>query len=306
MKKLRLIVPVLIICLFLSGCGFFLPVFFFNFSGEESVSQAETLPVGSDVAAHLKAEDVYYRAKFASGGEPLQYTEQADIGLRYADDDYEYPYLLHYDTQVVMSPEDCAVNVLTSVAFDGESPDLYQEYYRNENETLAYYFYDESTGECYREPLDLDGLTPYAVIVDYAVNGYPLAPEDLSLDPQTRLLNEREVYLLTFTESALYTFGSTGNAEYDRNLNQRNISHVWYVDAETYLPVQREFHLSQVDDLLGSILDSIYYLSLSEEGGMLTDFSYILKDMRFTPVSVPEIPDKIFKEAWKNAGYSDT
>lgn len=304
MKKLRLIIPVLIVCLLLGGCGFFLPAFFLNFS--EPKTEVAPLPYGSAVDPKLSAEDIYYRARFAAGDQALQYTAQATIGLGFHDGDSVYPSDFHYDMQVVLSPEDCAVNVQTSMAFDDETPDVYHEYFRKENGELVCYDHDMTTGACYREPIDLDGLTPYAVIVDYTIKGYPIAPKKLSLEPQTRILNDREVYLLTFTESALYAFGSTGNNSTDRKLDQRNIVSTWYVDAETYLPVQQEFYLSHVDDLLGQVIDSIYYLEASEADASIDTYAYVLKDLVYEPVEVPEIPEDVFRKAWENAGYSNS
>jgi len=303
MKKPFLIAMILLICLSLTGCSFFFPFFFFNFTAPDAPEP--TLAVGSDIPAHLSAEDIYYRAKFAAGERAHKHTAEATIGLSYREDDYKYVYDYHYDTQVALSPADCAVNVQTSIYFTDESADVYWEYYRDENGELVCYSYDVTEKEYYRDQIELDGMTPHVIITDYSVRGYPLAPQNLAVDPQTRILGEREVYLLTFTESALYTFGSTGNTEFDNQLNQRNISHTWYVDAETFLPVQQEFFLSQVDDVLGRLIDSAYYLYASEDGIAIQDFSYTLKDMSFTAQQVPEIPDEVYKNAWANSGYSD-
>lgn len=301
MKNPHFLILLLIVCLLLNGCSFY---FTFNLPPQEV--QAEPLPIGSNVDANLTAKDIYNRVVFEVGERAFQYTTEATIGMGFMDGDTVYPSNFHYDTQVLLSPEDCAVNVFTSLYFDGEDPECYWDYYREENGMLICYSHNNITEESYREQIELDGMAPYAIITDYSTKGYPLAPKELLLDPQTRILNDREVFLLTVTESALYAFGSTGNTGADQQLDQRDIVNTWYVDTETFLPVQQEYYLSQVDDLLGQIIDSVYALSISEVNATIDTYAFTLKDLTYTPVQVPDIPVEVQKEAWNNAGFSDT
>ena len=299
MKKLRLITLVLLIAFFLNGCGFFLPYFFLNFSQADQTEVEEVLPIGKDIAPNLDAEDIYYRNKFAAGGKAFQYSLHATTQIEYEDD--LIPMTWHSD--VVLDPETVAVNLDVQLQLDYEEPELFHAYYRDEDGRLICYAHWENTGECTREEIPLDGMTTYWIIARHVVYGYPYAPQNLALDPQTRILNGREVYLLTFEQTALEAFGSTGNASQDAKLSKRNIPTTWYVDAETYLTVQQHFTLTRLDDLLGQIIADAYQVPLDGESS-IAGFSFTLDNLVFDPVEVPPVPDDVMAKAWEAGGFS--
>jgi len=300
MKKLRLIIPVLLICFLLNGCGFLFPFFFLNFLDPAEQSSVQELPVGSDVAETLSAEDIYYRSKFAAKERATKFNENAAIQLSFSEDGWDSLYDVHYDTSVTLDSDSCAVNELLSLSFYEEEPDIYQTYYRNEDGRLICYSYDEAT----REEIPLEGLSPYAIIVDYTVYGYPAAPYNLSVAPQTRILNDREVYVLAYEQSALYTFGSVGNTVKDEKLNKIMIPATWYVDAQTYLPVQRVFTITRMDDLLCEVISSIYQISEAELDAIISGLSVTTEFLSFDPVEVPPVPDEVLKKAWDDSGFA--
>ena len=306
MKKLRLIIPVLLICFLLNGCGFFMPFFFLNFAGrttpeEEIVTE---LPTATEVPSNLSADDVFWRSKLAASDRALQYTTEDTTELTFKEGNFSYTAQLHYNTHVTLDPDSRAVNMQTQMYYDNDAPETYWDYYRDEDGKLAHYVCNEQTGDCTREVIDLQGKTPYVIIQDFSVYGYPYEPLDLSMDSHTRLLDDRQVYVLTFHQTALDAFGYTGNPTRDDKLQQRLIPTTWYVDAETYLPVQMSYSLTQIDDLLGDLIDEIYQFGADGTGCAITGYTYTLKNMAFQDVEVAPIPEDVLKKAWDNAGFS--
>lgn len=303
MKKMCLILSVLLIAALLSGCGLVFRLFLPLFADSIQPTEPTELPVGTDVASNLDAEDIYFRCKFAVGDRAFQYTTHAIIQLAFSQDLTDYQIPMQWDSEVVLDTETCAVNETIRIYMDGEDADVFHQYYRNEDGRLVLYFHDVTTDQCTREVIDLDGWTPYTIILHYNRSGYPLYPTNLTLDPQTRILNDREVYLLTFEHTALDAFGYTGNDTYDEKLGQRTIPTTWYVDAQTNLPVQVCFTLSQVDELLGQIIAQLYQIPLDGETA-IAGFSFTMDNMVFDPVAVPPVPDDVMKKAWEAGGFS--
>lgn len=309
MKKLRLIILLLVLSMLLSGCQFFLPFFYLNVSTQEETTQQtqpQTLPIGEDVTPQLQAEDIYYRAKFAAGDRAYQYAESITFDLNCQEEDLQYPMQISYDRQVVLSPEDCAVNVTTEIAFDifQDEPQVFQEYYRDEGGRLIYYAADSLTNTYSREEIPLEEYSPYAVIYDFTLTGYPAYPDEITLEPQTKIMDGRQVYVLTYPQPALHVFGTSGNAAYDEKLFFRTIPTTWYVDAESYLPVKQEFILTQVDDLLWQVICSRYGLAAPDVTLSFEQLSWNCVYTSYEPVAVPEIPEETLRKAWENAGGS--
>lgn len=308
MKLLRAILLIVLCTVMLAGCTFYFQV---PMEAVDVPPETTELPIVSDVLPHIKAENVYWGAKFAPGDRANQYTLNTLVQMQYSDGEIELPATLSYNTDIMLDADACAVNIMTDVAYRilGEGEVLhYRQYYRDEDGRLICYFLDEQTGECTREVIDLDGYTPYSIILEYTIWGYPYyIPDDLTLEPQTRLLNGREVYVLTYSESALNVLGYTGNERTDKLLEKRWIPAVWYVDVETEQPVRIEYALSAVDDLLGQIIAQAYGVeSTADERYIIGGFSFVIGDMCFEAVEVPQIPEDILQNAWQNAGFHTT
>ena len=306
MKKLRLLFLITAISVLLSGCRFFFPFYLLEYLDSAQTTTEAPLPIGSDVPSHIDAEDIYYRAKFASSNEIYQYTQELTYHF---EEDYKgikYPYQVQENKQVILADEACAVNIIGEI-FHVDYPEEaseYQEYYRDESGSLAYYYADPVNDNYVREVIPLDGYTPFYIIIAYHVNSIPATMDGLTLDPQTRILDEQEVYMLSASQSALYVFGSTGNEAMDAQLVKRSIPTTWYVDAETYLPVRETFTLTQIDDLLWQVINGRYVVGELENGVSFTGFTYVCNFESFDPVEIDPIPADILQKAWKNAGAS--
>lgn len=306
MKKLRLLIPVLLIAFLLNGCGFFLPYFFMNFSasaGQELQEETEELLIGSDVDSLLNADSVYWRSKLAIKDRVMQYRIRTTTQLSYSMDSFDFAVPMHWQSDVALDPDTSSVNVSLQVQFDRDEPERYHMFYRDEDGRLIRYSHIETTGKCFREEIDLDGKAPYAIIADYTIYGYPYSPVNLVLDPQTRILDGREVFMLTYEQTALDAFGYTGNTAYDEQLAKRMIPTTWYVDTQTYLPVQQTFTLTQVDDLLGQIIAESYLVSLDEDTA-IAGFSYTLDNLVYERVELPPVPSEVMKKAWDDSEFS--
>ena len=303
MKKLYWILPVVAMCLLLNGCGFFFPFFYLNFSAPTQETVSETLPVGSDVDPKLSAEDIYWRSKLAISTRATQYQEKAEISL-ISTDETAFQSNLFYDIIVSLDPGQSAVNVQTQFHFDHEKPQEYWDYYRDEDGKLIYYYHETETGDCSREEIPLEDSTTYAIILDFSVYGQPYGLTDLQVEPQTRMLNDREVYVLPFRQSALEALGYTGNTLVDEQLSKREISGYWYVDAETFYPVRTEYSVVKMDDVLGESISSSFSLDLNQMDVAITSFHVTRDYLSFDPVELPEIPEEVWKKAWEGAGFS--
>ena len=153
MKKLRLAILLLLICAMLSGCGFFLPYFFLNFSGSMPQETVEELPIGTDVDPHPNADAVYWRSKLAASERCLQYSEKATIALVFDDEGFEYGVDMHYNTNVALDPDSSAVNIETLLSYDDEEPEQFWDYYRDEDGRLIWYYHEVATDYCSREEI---------------------------------------------------------------------------------------------------------------------------------------------------------
>ena len=305
MKKLRLLFLVTAIAVLLSGCRLF-PFYLLDYLTSEETIVEQTLPVGSDVASHLDAEDIYYRAKFASSNEIYQYTQHLTFHFEADYKGGKYPYQVLETRDITLSDEDCAVNIIGSF-YDVDYPEdvaTYQEYYRDESGALVYYYADPDNDLYVRQLVPLDGYTPFAVILTYHVNSIPYSSEGLTLEPQTRILDGREVYVLSAPQNALYVFGSTGNEAIDTQLSKRTIPTTWYIDTETNLPVQETFTLTQIDDLLWQVIDLYFSVGVLDNGVSFTGFTYVCNFESFEPVEIDPIPADVMQKALENSGIS--
>lgn len=311
MKALRIFIPVVLVMTLLTGCSYFVPFFSMYFSDSQEQAEVQELPIGNEIPSHLSAEDIYWRSKFAFMDRAYAYATHITMDLNYHEDDLELPTDMSIDVYVELDPNASAVNVTTDIAYEVfgiQESASYQEYYRDEDGRLIYYYYEEQEDLCTREEIALDESTaPYAIILDFTLYGYPYPlPGDITMDTHTRMLDDREVYVLTFTQSALDAIGYTGNAAVDEQLSRRTIPIVWYVDAETYMTVRREFSVTQIDDLIGSAIGGFYGLDPSLAQDLtITGFSYTLQDMVFDPVQIQDIPAEVLEKAWQESGFSD-
>ena len=98
--------------------------------------------------------------------------------------------------------------------------------------------------------------------------------------------------------------GYTNNALWNEQLSKRYLPATWYVDKETHLPIRQEFLITQVDDVLGQLISSIYAVDSYEMDVAITGFTLCIDYTSFAPVELPAIPDDVLREAWDNAGFS--
>lgn len=307
MKRLRILIPVLLMTFLLTGCVWFLP--FLPSMLPESEPEPTELPIGSQVDTRLSGDDVYWRSKLNESRRAAAYRITFSLQAQYSDSEVSLPMDILLQTNVMLDPDSSAVNTQTSLLCDTEyfyQEYALQEYYRDEEGKLIYYYHEDETDYCYREEIPLDGQTPYLIILDYSYYGFPYPqPEEISLEPQTRIVDGREAYVLTFEQPIVNVLGYTGNPSYDAKLEKRTIPTVWYVDTETYQTIMQTASLTQVDDLIGNLLQSICGIeSTAQETYAISSFSYAIDQIEFDPVQVPDIPQDVLQKAWENAGFS--
>jgi len=315
MKRLQILISLLLILLLCTGCTKKLPII--ESEPTEHVIEAPTeapteTPTEAPAKPMLSAEDIYWRSKFAAGEGAWQYSTNVTLNLRIGAAGVYMRSDMSSTSHIVMSSDPCAVNLKTDLFYtlmDMEVEQTIHEYYRDEDGKLICYYNIEQLDVAGREEIILEDLTPYAIILDYAIWGYPYAlPQDLEVEEETQMLDGKEVYVLTYSQTAMDVFTMLNQEELDPQLAQVSIPTTWYVDAESFLPVEISFSLDEVDDLVASALISYANIMLpanpeEEIDIQINSFSYRYYAMGFDPVEVPQIPEDVITAAKDSAGY---
>ena len=312
MKKLLRIIALLMVLLLLTGC---------NTPSEETTPTVTEAPTEAPTEAtteppaprELSAEDVFYRCKFATGTRAHAYSANVQASLRIGSAGIYVRTELAADQHVIMTDAPVQVNVLTHAKTSMMNMDVEQttqEYYREEGEKLMCYYGAKETGIYGKEDVFLSGMTPYLIIAQHAVYGCPGAvPDDLQMQPERITVDQREVYVLEYTQPAidLFFFQSPGM---DANaLADLLIPVVHYVDTETFETVELQYTVPEMDsDLVQSLIPGgdMY----AEEGQSvdieIKSYTYRLYNFGFEPTEVPPIPEEVLEGILDTDGYTST
>ena len=176
--------------------------------------------------------------------------------------------------------------------------------------------------------MELEGLemtsgaeaSAYAFLAD-------AAPEELVLDEEKQTLNEREVYVLRATmrgdqmkESFTASFESMG-AGFDEmtagilenlDFSAVSIPTVFYIDAETFLPVKMEMEMLGMGDMMMSLINAVMSTMSGDLDMDETEFTVeiptctlVSEDIRFDSVEVPSVPQEGIDAAAANPLQAD-
>ena len=319
MKKFLRILSLFLVLLLLSGCSHTADFKDTEPSATEAVTEMPTeLPTEPSTEAtvprKLSADDVFYRCKFATGTRANAYSCNIQASLRIGSAGVYLRTDVTADQHIIMSDEPVQVNVLshmTSNMMNVEVEQTTQEYYREENEKLMCYYGVKESGIYGKEDIFLEGMTPYLIIAEHTVYGTPASlPADLQMQSERITVDEREVYVLEYSQPAidLFFFQSPG-MDVDA-LTNLQIPVVHYVDAETFETVELQFTIPEMDsELIQSLLPGGEGM-LSEDGQPvdieIQSYTYRLYNMSFEPTEVPPIPQEVLDGILNQDGYTST
>lgn len=261
----------------------------------------------------LSAEDIYWRSRFAAGTRASAYSSDIQLDLRVGSAGVYVRTNMSLNNRIIMSEKPCAVNVESELYYtmlNVEVEQTIRQYFREENGRLIQYYDLVEMDMRGREDMMLEDVTPYIIILEYTATGYPAyLPEDLVVAEETQILDEREVYALSYTMTPVEILGVASEEATDPALLQMRIPVQWYVDAETMLPVEISYQLDEIEALLTPLIlaytDIDFYLGTDSETEIeINTFTYRCCDMVFEKQEVPPIPEDILTDAKKSAGYT--
>lgn len=222
------------------------------------------------------------------------------------------------DVMMALDPYAMYMDVVLDMSMLGEEISESMEIYMLEEDGEAVsYTYMDSAGQWTRQAaeVDMDAMTAsgqgasYDWLLDKTGNDLALAEEK----PQ---VNGRETYMLTAIlgwddmMKAMEAMDSAaleealGGAELedllaeaglgDLNLSVLNFTTVYYIDAETYLPLKMEMDVLGLDVLLSDIMKAAMAgLSPEEQVEMdiaVNQFRAVLDNISYDPASIPALP----------------
>lgn len=331
MKLLHILISTLLVLLILTGCTSRTqaePIPATTTPTEALTTEATEPPTEAPTERALTAFEIFYKAKAAAPEAATQFTTNEEISLRTSANGITLDIEYDIQKQTALSSDPFAINICSKYFGTMTGMEIEQtirEYFRKEGEDIVYYVDIEQIDWSLREVLpqqlypeidteefpDVDILSNEEwLLATSSVQGYP--PENyaqyMDLEPETQIIDGREVYVLRYRYSALWLFGATGNASVDANLGAIQIPTYWYVDAETFMPIKKEFTLQDLDPLVTAAMVDFLNIQLPEDVTDLeleiTEYTYTLTDMVFDPVDIPEIPEDIINRAKEADSYA--
>lgn len=218
---------------------------------------------------------------------------------------------------VVMSSYPFALFVETRtdlIMADAELSETTQFYCRNEEGAL--------TGYMHLDALDLwlrsqSEEPPSSLLRVYWLKGYPsgLGSDELVLEEDTQLLDGRDVYVMSCNYSGsdvpwyLYEslepfVGAVSLAGLDLSVVQIPTS--YYIDAETFLPVQMEMEFEGMDLLLKQILETqsgnLQIGEMPEALVEVSEYRKVISGICYDAVEVPQVPEEGVRRSTEDPG----
>jgi len=181
-----------------------------------------------------------------------------------------------------------------------------QNYIVTEDGQIVSYVYLSQNGSWTRVPMpleDSEALTQQANY-DWLLKK---AEEDFVLEKQTQTVAGREVYVLKCTltgEEMQETMKSTaGLSDSLANMGMNpedfsalNVPTVYYIDTQTFLPVQQVLQMEGMEELMSSVLKSSLGAAAdtSDLKTEMEPIELVMTDITYDPVEVPVVPEEAY------------
>lgn len=231
------------------------------------------------------------------------------------------------DSALVQSDTASYVDMDMTLGMLGIKQEMNMETYTTlEDGKYVNYLYSELDDTWLRSEVDADGLSDQAPVTAYASLA-ELPPEELTLDEEKQTLNDREVYVLratlsgaqmqdTFT-SALGTSAEdldemTATVMKEMDFTPVSAPTVFYIDAETFLPVKMEMDIQGMGEVMSSMMGAVMSSLVAGLGTEDTEITvdvttctFLSDAISFESVEVPAVPQEGIDAAAANPLQSD-
>ncbi len=180
-----------------------------------------------------------------------------------------------------------------------ESVELYSA---RESQGLSNYYHREKGDTWYHQQIT---MVPTDLLGQYALTGCKedWVPRDLTMESQTRLVEDRETYCLKCTYDAQKILSALSSPLGDISLNGLDLSEVklettYYVDVETFLPVRIEITYQGMEAVIGDVVADLVQEYLGKSLNLqIGSYQEILSGIRYDEVEVPTVPEEAVENA---------
>lgn len=269
---------------------------------EETILTVPTQPAKMDAAKLLWEACKAVKNRFAT-----QYIHSLSVDTRIGTSGISMRMGLELERDVSMSnsPFSLFVSSKTNMIMaDAEISESTQFYCRKEDSLLTAYLHLDSMDVWLRSQSEEQ---PSSVLRNYWLTGYPAGPETdaLTVAEETQYLDGREVYAMSYVVSgathaaylydALEAFlGPVSLAELD--LSVVELPTTYYIDAQTFYPVQIVMEFHGIDQLIRQILQtqgtSLPNGDMVEPLVEVSKYRLEIRNISYEEVDVPQVPEE--------------
>lgn len=300
--------------LMLSGCG--------NTENKESeeslmpsesvemTDEQEVLEASSEVEEEVVMTAVLLAEEMAAateGKQMTQITSAVDMVMSMGMDGITVEMTMNSKSDSVVSLEPYAAYTGTAMTMNvagEEITESAESYVVVEEENIIYYTYSDSTGQWNRLDMDmsLEDVTSMYTGYDWMKD---TLPADLVLEEGTQTLEDREVYKLSCTltgEQMQMALGGMSGMEdllkesglEAMDFTLLTVPTTFYVDAETYLPLQMEIDIEGLDQMIADLVaESVEGAGMDMEIN-ISKLQGIYSNISYEPVEVPAVPEEAY------------
>lgn len=287
-RRIALVLALSLLILCLAGCG--------RMTAEKLAGKMVTATAGK-VMTQMDAEMDLEMDFAVSDGEKLM-EMGFDIGYEMAVKMRQEPFAGYGDIKLDVSMDLLGQNVNIS----SETMQLYMVL---EDGKLVSYTHTDSTDSWdSQEAPDTEAATQ---TMDYSFLTQ-MIPE-ITLEEEKAVVGDREVYVIRLTmtgeqmqkalgeNSALTDALSQAGIDGQIDFSALTVPAVFYVDAETFLPVQIELEIAGMGEMMQSMVTALPNMGLEGDSVQISVpvCRMVVKNISFDPVEVPALPEDIRK-----------
>lgn len=261
----------------------------------EETETAEPEPV-------LSAREMYWKMRGAQTMKfPSCYTVEQVMFCKVGDGALVANYEIWDREQVILSPSPLQLNIATerTEVYENEKVVSRQvTYYRSKgtNKAEMFVYYGEPLNKwIYAEPTDDN----WGLLNTYQRTLYPMEfPENMTLDPETQIVEGRETYVLRYSATAQDLLRWELTEEEKEALNKLLVEYALYVDKETYTLIQTA---EKIVDPGEAISKALFLMATGvifegEENVLtVTSFTQTYRHLDYEQAEMPPIPEEAFK-----------
>ncbi|MBE6981001.1 MAG: hypothetical protein E7437_01615 [Ruminococcaceae bacterium] len=262
---------------------------------EETTQPTE--PSTEPTVRPMDAKNLFWKMKYVTTERANQYKKDTKMRVRVGQGGYNIWMDVQSVEEVSLCAYPAAANVLSQTKINYMDIEIDQQiatYYRKEDGKMVMYLVSDQLGIWERvEMPEMSGTDLVKSLTEETRPERP--PEDLTLQEQTVMYGNTEVYVLQYTESVGDFLGYSGDPELDEVLEWYHAPVMVYVDAQTYLPLCTEMIMEEVPPDVSEYLTEALNFSLPEELQgyeiKLGEVSMSYTDMVYGPVELDSLPD---------------